>query len=42
MLHDAERSLSDLRWTARAVPEDGLFIFDQQDPDGDVVTDDSA
>lgn len=41
-LHDAERSLSDLRWTERAVPEDGLFIFDQQDPDGDVVTDDSA
>ena len=36
-LHDAERSLSDSRWTGRSVPEDGLFIFDLHAPDGEAA-----
>ena len=31
-LRDAGRSLTDLRWTQRAVPEDGLMVFDANDP----------
>ncbi|MDK8872274.1 patatin-like phospholipase family protein [Paracoccus sp. SSJ] len=31
-LRDAERSLADPRWTDRQVPEDGLMIFDRNDP----------
>ncbi len=31
-LRDAGRSLTDPRWTGRAVPEDGLMIFDANDP----------
>ena len=32
---DVEESLRDRRWTGRSVPEDGLFIFDLQDPHGE-------
>lgn len=34
-LRDVERSLGDPRWTERQVPEDGLFIFDRTEPDGE-------
>ena len=34
-LRDVERSLRDPRWTERQVPEDGLFIFDRTEPDGE-------
>ena len=33
-LRDATRSLSDPRWTGREVPEDGLMVFDANDPHG--------
>ena len=31
-LRDAGRSLTDPRWTGRQVPEDGLMVFDANDP----------
>ena len=31
-LRDAGRSLTDRRWTGREVPEDGLMVFDANDP----------
>ena len=31
-LRDAERSLGDPRWTGREVPEDGMTVFDLDDP----------
>lgn len=34
-LRDVDQSLRDPRWTDRRVPEDGLFIFDRQDPGGE-------